>query len=207
VHGIIRRTSTFNTDRIDHIYQDSHIAGAKLFLHYGDLADGVTLRRLLELVQPHEIYNLGAQSHVRVSFDAPEYTVDIVAMGALRLLEAIRDYEQRTKLQVRYYQAGSSEMYGLVQEVPQSETTPFYPRSPYACGKLFAHWQTIDARLENPLLCEGRRSANGGVPVRAGWVDFRIPSTKLVNPKLTQKLTIPTTHSSNVSKNNVNLPI
>jgi GDPmannose 4,6-dehydratase len=123
VHGIIRRTSTFNTDRIDHIYQDSHLAGTKLFLHYGDLADGVTLRRLLELVQPHEIYNLGAQSHVRVSFDAPEYTVDIVAMGALRLLEAIRDYEQRTKLQVRYYQAGSSEMYGLVQEVPQSETT------------------------------------------------------------------------------------
>jgi GDPmannose 4,6-dehydratase len=156
VHGIIRRTSTFNTDRIDHIYQDSHIAGAKLFLHYGDLADGVTLRRLLELVQPHEIYNLGAQSHVRVSFDAPEYTVDIVAMGALRLLEAIRDYEQRTKLQVRYYQAGSSEMYGLVQEVPQSETTPFYPRSPYACGKLFAHWQTINYRESyNIFGCNG----------------------------------------------------
>jgi GDPmannose 4,6-dehydratase len=156
VHGIIRRTSTFNTDRIDHIYQDSHLAGTKLFLHYGDLADGVTLRRLLELVQPHEIYNLGAQSHVRVSFDAPEYTVDIVAMGALRLLEAIRDYEQRTKLQVRYYQAGSSEMYGLVQQVPQSETTPFYPRSPYACGKLFAHWQTINYRESyNIFGCNG----------------------------------------------------
>jgi GDPmannose 4,6-dehydratase len=156
VHGIIRRTSTFNTDRIDHIYQDPHMSGARLFLHYGDLADGVTLRRLLELVRPHEIYNLGAQSHVRVSFDAPEYTVDIVAMGALRLLEAIRDYEQRTQLQVRFYQAGSSEMYGLVQAVPQSETTPFYPRSPYACGKLFAHWQTINYRESyNIFGCNG----------------------------------------------------
>ena len=156
VHGIIRRTSTFNTDRIEHLYQDPHTPGAKLFLHYGDLADGVTLRRLLELTKPQEIYNLGAQSHVRVSFDAPEYTVDTVAMGALRLLEAIRDYEQRTKLQVRYYQAGSSEMYGLVQEVPQSETTPFYPRSPYACGKLFAHWQTINYRESyNIFGCNG----------------------------------------------------
>ena len=156
VHGIIRRTSTFNTDRIEHLYQDPHTPGAKLFLHYGDLADGVTLRRLLELTKPNEVYNLGAQSHVRVSFDAPEYTVDTVAMGALRLLEAIRDYEQRTKLQVRYYQAGSSEMYGLVQEVPQSETTPFYPRSPYACGKLFAHWQTINYRESyNIFGCNG----------------------------------------------------
>jgi GDPmannose 4,6-dehydratase len=156
VHGIIRRTSTFNTDRIEHLYQEPHTPGAKLFLHYGDLADGVTLRRLLELTKPHEVYNLGAQSHVRVSFDAPEYTVDTVAMGALRLLEAIRDYELRTKLQVRYYQAGSSEMYGLVQEVPQSETTPFYPRSPYACGKLFAHWQTINYRESyNIFGCNG----------------------------------------------------
>jgi GDPmannose 4,6-dehydratase len=156
VHGVIRRTSTFNTDRIDHLYQDPHTPGARLFLHYGDLADGVTLRRLLELTKPHEVYNLGAQSHVRVSFDAPEYTVDIVAMGALRLLEAIRDYELRTKLQVRYYQAGSSEMYGLVQEVPQSETTPFYPRSPYACGKLFAHWQTVNYRESyNIFGCNG----------------------------------------------------
>lgn len=156
VHGVIRRTSTFNTDRIDHLYQDPHTPGAKLFLHYGDLADGVTLRRLLELTKPDEVYNLGAQSHVRVSFDAPEYTVDTVAMGALRLLEAIRDYEFRTKLQVRYYQAGSSEMYGLVQEVPQSETTPFYPRSPYACGKLFAHWQTVNYRESyNIFGCNG----------------------------------------------------
>jgi GDPmannose 4,6-dehydratase len=156
VHGIIRRTSTFNTDRIEHIYQDPHTPGAKLFLHYGDLADGVTLRRLLELVQPHEVYNLGAQSHVRVSFDAPEYTVDTVAMGALRLLEAIRDYEHRTKQQIRFYQAGSSEMFGLVQEVPQKETTPFYPRSPYACGKLFAHWQTVNYRESyNLFACNG----------------------------------------------------
>ncbi len=146
VHGIIRRTSTFNTDRIDHIYQDPHTPGAKLFLHYGDLTDGVTIRRILEMVKPQEIYNLGAQSHVRVSFDAPEYTVDTVAMGTLRILEGIRDYQQRTGEEVRFYQAGSSEMYGLVQEVPQKETTPFYPRSPYACGKLFGHWQTINYR-------------------------------------------------------------
>jgi GDPmannose 4,6-dehydratase len=141
VHGIIRRTSTFNTDRIDHIYQDPHTPGAKLFLHYGDLTDGVTIRRILEMVKPHEFFNLGAQSHVRVSFDAPEYTVDTVAMGTLRILEGIR-----TGYEVRFYQAGSSEMYGLVQEVPQKETTPFYPRSPYACGKLFAHWQTVNYR-------------------------------------------------------------
>jgi GDPmannose 4,6-dehydratase len=146
VHGIIRRTSTFNTDRIDHIYEDPHTPGAKLFLHYGDLTDGVTIRRILELVKPHEFFNLGAQSHVRVSFDAPEYTVDTVAMGTLRILEGIRDYQQRTGYEIRFYQAGSSEMYGLVQEVPQKETTPFYPRSPYACGKLFAHWQTVNYR-------------------------------------------------------------
>ncbi len=156
VHGIIRRTSTFNTDRIDHIYQDPHTAGARLFLHYGDLTDGVTIRRILEQVKPQEFFNLGAQSHVRVSFDAPEYTVDTVAMGALRILEGIRDYEQRTGEQIRFYQAGSSEMYGLVQEVPQSETTPFYPRSPYACGKLFAHWQTINYRESYKIFgCNG----------------------------------------------------
>jgi GDPmannose 4,6-dehydratase len=146
VHGIIRRTSTFNTDRIDHIYVDPHNEEARLFLHYGDLTDGVTLRRILEQVKPTEIYNLGAQSHVRVSFDSPEYTVDSVGMGTLRLLEAIRDYRQRTGIDVRFYQAGSSEMYGLVQEVPQKETTPFYPRSPYACAKVYAHWQTVNYR-------------------------------------------------------------
>ncbi|NEO74590.1 GDP-mannose 4,6-dehydratase, partial [Moorena sp. SIO3H5] len=115
VHGIIRRTSTFNTDRIDHIYVDPHNENARFFLHYGDLTDGVTLRRILEAVQPSEIYNLGAQSHVRVSFDSPEYTVDSVGMGTLRLLEAIRDYRQRTGIDVRFYQAGSSEMFGKVQ--------------------------------------------------------------------------------------------
>jgi GDPmannose 4,6-dehydratase len=156
VHGIIRRTSTFNTDRIDHIYQDPHTENAKLFLHYGDLTDGTTLRRILEEVEPCEIYNLGAQSHVRVSFDAPEYTVDAVGMGALRLLEATRDYQQRTGNEVRYYQAGSSEMYGKVMAVPQTEDTPFYPRSPYACAKVYAHWQTVNYRESyNMFACNG----------------------------------------------------
>ncbi|HCF25658.1 MAG TPA: GDP-mannose 4,6-dehydratase [Cyanobacteria bacterium UBA11049] len=156
VHGIIRRTSTFNTDRIDHIYEDPHKVGVRLFLHYGDLTDGTTLRRILEEVKPTEIYNLGSQSHVRVSFDSPEYTVDSVGMGTLRLLEAIRDYQQRTGIEVRFYQAGSSEMYGLVQEVPQKETTPFYPRSPYACAKVYAHWQTVNYRESyNLFACNG----------------------------------------------------
>ncbi|MBR8833954.1 MAG: GDP-mannose 4,6-dehydratase [Stigonema ocellatum SAG 48.90 = DSM 106950] len=156
VHGIIRRTSTFNTDRIDHIYEDPHKEGVRLFLHYGDLTDGTTLRRILEEVEPIEIYNLGAQSHVRVSFDSPEYTVDAVGMGTLRLLEAIRDYQRRTSIKVRFYQAGSSEMFGLVQAVPQSETTPFYPRSPYACAKVYAHWQTVNYRESyNIFACNG----------------------------------------------------
>jgi GDPmannose 4,6-dehydratase len=156
VHGIIRRTSTFNTDRIDHIYVDPHSEDARLFLHYGDLNDGTMLRRILEQVQPSEVYNLGAQSHVRVSFDSPEYTVDTVAMGALRLMEAVRDYQQRTGLEVRFYQAGSSEMFGKVQEIPQKETTPFYPRSPYACAKVYAHWQTINYRESYNLFgCNG----------------------------------------------------
>ena len=156
VHGLIRRTSTFNTDRIDHIYVDPHSPEARLFLHYGDLTDGTTLRRILEEVQPLEIYNLGAQSHVRVSFDSPEYTVDAVGMGTLRLLEAIRDYQKRTGIEVRFYQAGSSEMYGKVQNVPQSETTPFYPRSPYACAKVYAHWQTLNYRESYQLFaCNG----------------------------------------------------
>jgi GDPmannose 4,6-dehydratase len=156
VHGIIRRTSTFNTDRIDHLYQDPHEPAAKLLLHYGDLTDGVTLRRILEEVRPREIYNLGAQSHVRVSFDSPEYTVDSVAMGTLRLLEAIRDYRHRTGIDVRFYQAGSSEMFGKVKEVPQKETTPFYPRSPYSCAKVYAHWQTINHRESYEIFaCNG----------------------------------------------------
>ncbi|MDX2230091.1 MAG: GDP-mannose 4,6-dehydratase [Leptolyngbyaceae cyanobacterium bins.349] len=156
VHGIIRRTSTFNTDRIDHIYEDPHNESAQLFLHYGDLTDGTTLRRILEEVKPSEIYNLGAQSHVRVSFDSPEYTVDAVGMGTLRLLEATRDYQNRTGIQVRFYQAGSSEMFGKVQEIPQKETTPFYPRSPYACAKVYAHWQTVNYRESYDLFaCNG----------------------------------------------------
>ncbi len=156
VHGIIRRTSTFNTDRIEHIYQDPHQEGVRLFLHYGDLTDGTTLRRILEEVKPTEIYNLGAQSHVRVSFDLPEYTMDSVGMGTLRLLEAIRDYQHRTEIEVRFYQAGSAEMFGLVQEVPQKETTPFYPRSPYACAKVYAHWQTVNYRESYKLFaCNG----------------------------------------------------
>jgi GDPmannose 4,6-dehydratase len=156
VHGIIRRTSTFNTDRIDHIYVDPHSPKARLFLHYGDLTDGTTLRRILEEVQPIEIYNLGAQSHVRVSFDSPEYTVDTVGMGTLRLLEAIRDYQRRTGIKVRFYQAGSSEMFGKVLEIPQKETTPFYPRSPYACAKVYAHWQTVNYRESYEMFaCNG----------------------------------------------------
>jgi GDPmannose 4,6-dehydratase len=156
VHGIIRRSSCFNTDRIDHLYKDPHDPNARLFLHYGDLTDGTTLRRILEEVQPTEIYNLGAQSHVRVSFDSPEYTVDAVGMGVLRLLEAIRDYQQRTGIEVRFYQAGSSEMFGKVLEIPQKETTPFYPRSPYACAKVYGHWQTINYRESYGLFaCNG----------------------------------------------------
>jgi GDPmannose 4,6-dehydratase len=135
---------------------DPHNDQAKLFLHYGDLTDGTTLRRILEEVEPHEIYNLGAQSHVRVSFDAPEYTVDTVAMGTLRILEAVRDYQRRTGNQVRFYQAGSSEMFGKVLEVPQKETTPFYPRSPYSCAKVYAHWQTVNYRESyNLFACNG----------------------------------------------------
>jgi GDPmannose 4,6-dehydratase len=156
VHGIIRRSSTFNTDRIDHIYVDPHSAGARLFLHYGDLTDGTTLRRIIEEVKPTEIYNLGAQSHVRVSFDSPEYTADAVGMGVLRILEAVRDYQQRTGIEVRFYQAGSSEMFGKVQEIPQKETTPFYPRSPYACAKVYGHWQTVNYRESyNLFACNG----------------------------------------------------
>lgn len=156
VHGIIRRTSTINTDRLDHMYQDPHLPETKLFLHYGDLTDGTTLGRILEAVQPHEVFNLGAQSHVRVSFDSPEYTADTVGMGTLRLLEALRDYQQRNDREIRFYQAGSSEMYGLVQAVPQNEDTPFYPHDPYACAKVYAHWQTINYRESYKLFaCNG----------------------------------------------------
>jgi len=142
VHGIIRRASTFNTARIDHLYKDLHVNGVKLFLHYGDLTDSTNLIKLLYRIQPDEIYNLAAQSHVRVSFDIPEYTGDVTALGAVRILEAIRE----TGLTARFYQASSSEMYGKVQEVPQRETTPFYPRSPYAVAKAYAYWMTVNYR-------------------------------------------------------------
>jgi len=146
VHGIIRRSSSFNTDRIDHIYQDPHRPGTRLFLHYGDLTDANALDKLLNTIEPDEVYNLGAQSHVRVSFDLPIYTAETVAMGTIKLLEAVRDFQQRSGRQVRFYQASSSEMYGKVVETPQRETTPFYPRSPYACAKVYGHWITVNYR-------------------------------------------------------------
>lgn len=144
VHGIKRRASMFNTQRIDHIYEDPHVENARFRLHYGDLTDSSNLTRIIQQVQPDEVYNLGAQSHVAVSFEAPEYTADVDALGTLRLLEAIRflGLEKKT----RFYQASTSELYGLVQETPQSETTPFYPRSPYAVAKLYAYWITVNYR-------------------------------------------------------------
>ncbi|MBD5781472.1 GDP-mannose 4,6-dehydratase [Pelagicoccus sp. NFK12] len=154
VHGVIRRASTFNTSRIDHLYQDRHVNGVKLFLHYGDLADSVQMVKLLYELQPDEIYNLGAQSHVRVSFDVPEYTGDVVGVGAVRILEAIREANLVNK--TKFYQASSSEMFGKVQEVPQTETTPFWPRSPYACAKMYAHWLTVNYRESyNLFACSG----------------------------------------------------
>jgi GDPmannose 4,6-dehydratase len=142
VHGIIRRASTFNTGRLDTIYADPHSSKNRLFLHYGDMSDASALAALVSKVHPDEIYNLAAQSHVRVSFDSPEYTADITATGAVRLLEAIR----QTGLKTRFYQASSSEMYGMVRETPQKETTPFYPRSPYGCAKVYSYWITVNYR-------------------------------------------------------------
>ena len=152
VHGIIRRASTFNTSRINSLYEDPHINGVRLFLHYGDIADSTNLIKLLYRIQPDEVYHLAAQSHVRVSFDIPEYTGDVTGLGTVRILEAIREVGLKT----RYYQAGSSEMYGLVQEVPQRETTPFYPRSPYGAAKVYAHWITVNYRESYGLFaCNG----------------------------------------------------
>jgi len=146
VHGLIRRSSSFNTERIDHLYQDPHESGRRLTLHYGDLVDGIGLREVLTRVKPSEIYNLAAQSHVRVSFDQPIYTVQCDALGTMNLLEAIRDVQNTTGRQIRFYQASSSEMYGKVVETPQTENTPFYPRSPYACAKVYSYWQTLNYR-------------------------------------------------------------
>jgi len=142
VHGIIRRASTFNTSRIDHLYEDPHINGVRLFLHYGDIADSTNLIKILYRIQPEEIYHLAAQSHVRVSFDIPEYTGDVTAMGTIRILEAIRE----TGLKAKFYQASSSELYGKVREIPQNESTPFHPRSPYGVAKLYAYWATVNYR-------------------------------------------------------------
>jgi GDPmannose 4,6-dehydratase len=154
VHGIKRRASLFNTDRIDHLYQDPHVKDPRLVLHYGDLTDSMNLTRIIQETQPDEIYNLGAMSHVKVSFDTPEYTANTDGIGALRLLEAVRllGLERKAKI----YQASSSELYGLVQQVPQSETTPFYPRSPYAVAKLYAYWITVNYReAYNMFACNG----------------------------------------------------
>lgn len=152
VHGIIRRASTFNTGRIDHLYQDPHIHGVRLFLHYGDLADSVNMMQLLNDLRPDEIYHLGAQSHVRVSFDIPEYTGDVSGLGTTRIVEAIK----KLRIKTRFYQASSSEMYGKVREVPQTETTPFHPRSPYACAKVYAYWVTVNYREGyNLFACNG----------------------------------------------------
>jgi GDPmannose 4,6-dehydratase len=144
VHGVIRRASTFNTSRIDHLYADPHVNGVRFFLHYGDLTDAVQMVKLLYELKPDEIYNLGAQSHVRVSFDVPEYTGDVDGLGTLRILESVR--EAGLIENVRFYQASSSEMFGKVQEVPQTERTPFWPRSPYGCAKVFAYWLTVNYR-------------------------------------------------------------
>lgn len=152
VHGIIRRASTFNTSRIDHLYADPHIHGVRLFLHYGDIADSTNLIKLLYRIQPEEIYNLAAQSHVRVSFDVPEYTGDVTGIGTVRILEAVREVGLKT----RFYQASSSELYGKVQEVPQTEKTPFYPRSPYAVAKLYSYWITVNYRESYDMFaCNG----------------------------------------------------
>jgi len=155
VHGIVRRASLFNTDRIDELYHDPHVEGVKLTLHYGDLADGSSLRHVLDKVAPGEVYNLGAQSHVKVSFDIPEYTADVDAVGTLRLLESLRDHVRERGQQVRYYQAGSSEMFGA-SPPPQNELTPFYPRSPYAISKVAAHWFAVNYREAYGLfICNG----------------------------------------------------
>ena len=152
VHGIMRRASTFNTGRIDHLYTDPHVNGVKFFLHYGDISDSTNLIKLLYNLKPDEIYHLAAQSHVRVSFDIPEYTGDVSGIGTVRILEAIRE----TGIKSRFYQASSSEMFGMVREIPQKETTPFYPRSPYGCSKVYAYWITVNYRESyNIFACNG----------------------------------------------------
>jgi len=152
VHGIMRRASTFNTSRIDHLYTDPHVNGVSFFLHYGDISDSTNLIKLLYRLRPDEIYHLAAQSHVRVSFDIPEYTGDVSGIGTVRILEAIRE----TGIKAKFYQASSSEMYGMAREIPQKETTPFYPRSPYGCSKVYAYWITVNYRESYDIFaCNG----------------------------------------------------
>jgi GDPmannose 4,6-dehydratase len=156
VHGIMRRCSSFTTQRIEHLYQDQHDDNVRLHLHYGDLLDPLSLQRVIGDVKPHEVYNLAAQSHVKTSFENPAYTAESIALGTLNLLEAIRDHQDHVGRRIRFYQASSSEMYGNISEAPQSETTRFYPRSPYACAKVFAYWQTINYReAYNLYACNG----------------------------------------------------
>ncbi|UCC32823.1 MAG: GDP-mannose 4,6-dehydratase, partial [Phycisphaerales bacterium] len=156
VHGVMRRGSSFTTQRIDHLYSDRHKGDVRLHLHYGDLVDAISLRRIISEAKPDEVYNLAAQSHVRTSFDQPVYTSEVIAIGTLHLLEAIRDYRDSNGADVRFYQASSSEMYGKTVEIPQTEYTPFYPRSPYACAKVQAYWQTINYREAYGLFaCNG----------------------------------------------------
>src|SRR5215212_8032845 len=155
VHGLIRRSSVFNTDRIDHLYRDPHDPETRMFLHYGDFTDGTGLRRVLQWLEPDEVYNLGAQSHVKVSFELPEYTGNVDALGALRLLESVRDVRETSGKEIKFYQAGTSEMFGA-SPAPQSETTPFYPRSPYGVAKAYAHWVTVNYREAYGLFaCNG----------------------------------------------------
>ncbi len=180
VHGIIRRASTFNTSRIDHIYSDPHVKDKHLFLHYGDLADSVQLVKLLYKLQPDEIYNLGAQSHVRVSFDIPEYTADVTGVGVIRILEAIRE----SGVKPRFYQASSSEMYGKVQEIPQTEKTPFWPRSPYGCAKMFGYWATINYRESYGLFASNGILFNHESPRRGETFVTRKISRAVANIKL-----------------------
>ena len=153
VHGVIRRSSSFNTGRIDHLYQDIHTKGKMLHLHYGDLSDSSVLRNLIVRTRPDEVYNLAAQSHVKVSFEQPEYTADISGIGTLRILDAVRDTQDIISKEIRFYQASSSEMFGSVREIPQTEKTPFYPRSPYACAKVYSFWQTINYREAYGMHC------------------------------------------------------
>lgn len=164
VHGLKRRTSLFNTDRIDHLYQDPHVDGANFFMHYGDMTDSTNLVRLIQEIQPDEIYNLAAMSHVRVSFDVPEYVADADGIGTLRLLEAIRILGLENK--TRIYQASTSELYGKVQEVPQTEKTPFYPRSPYAVAKMYAYWITVNYREAYGMFASNGILFNHESPIR-----------------------------------------